>query len=284
MRRILALALLLALPSTGSAYDIAQLTKDVRAYQESMMKKLGDVTMEQEATISRPDKGSTTVHTKMYRKGLRWRNEGSMAMPGSNGDSGATMQTVQVFDGEEIWSVSMGMKMKLPRERAARQGSPAYWMDPAPGSKIAGEEKVAGHDCWIVEGPEAPADAGEMAGSMRTWIDKKTFVPVQTESEAAGHKIRAVFSDFRKVQGFDMPYQTEVFTDGTATMTAKVVKVETNQGLSDDLFDPAKLEGSEMGTMGATGMPKGMDMNAIMKQAEAMKKQMEEAQKQQGGE
>ena len=245
MRRILPLplVLLLAVPATTRAYDMVQLTQDAHAYHESMLRTVGDITIEQEASITAPGNGSATVKTTVYRKGPRWRREGSMTMAGSGNANNATVQAIQVFDGQDTWSWAKGVKVKLTPDQAAAasQGAPASWTEPAPGSKIVGEGKASGRDCWIVQGPDPSVNPAAAASPQRIWIDKKTFTYVQTESLASGKTIRAVFSDFRKVQGFEMPYRTDVLSDGRSTMIVQILRVATNQGLPEELFDPERL-------------------------------------------
>lgn len=282
MRTTLILAALLAAPLAASAYDIEQLRKDARAYHDGMMKKVVDMTIEQESSFTAPGRGSSSMKSTMYRKGDRWRNEGTMSM---GAGQGGTMDAITVFDGTDFWTVTMGMKMKVPADQAQGRGAPSYWTEPAPGSKVTGQDKVNGRDCWIVQGPDVPENPMAQTGPTLTWIDKKSFIWVQTETKLSGKTLRTTFSDFRKVEGYDLPYQIDVYSDGKLTMTSKIVKLETNKKLSDDLFDPAKLPGGEMPGMtpgGQPGMPSQADMDAILKQAEAMKKQMEAMQQQQG--
>jgi len=283
MRTILAFGLLLALPAAAAGYDIDQLAKDVRAHHQAMMKKMGDLAIEQEATFSAPGGEKSSVASKMFYKGDRWRTEGSIAMAAQGGQEGMDLDGIQVFDGQDLWSVAMGMKMKMPHGQAGG-GAQSFGMAPAPGSRIVGEEKVGGRDCWIVQGPAMSDNPMMKSASNRTWVDKKSFVWVQAVTEMNGNKTRAVFSDFRKVEGFEIPHLTEMYSGDKVTMTARIVKIATKQGLSDDLFDPAKLPGTEMshpmmgGRMGAEAMPAEIDMDAILKQAEEMKKRMEEMQ------
>ncbi len=281
MRTILTLAVLLATPLAAPAYDIEQLRKDARAFHDGMMKKVVDITMVQEAEFTAPGRdGAGTMKSTMYRKGDRWRTEGMMSMGGQG-----AIDTVTLFDGTDIWTVAMGMKTKIPADQVQGQAMASYWTEPAPGSRITGQDKVNGRDCWIVQGPDVPESSMTDMGPTLTWIDKKIFIGVQTETRMSGKTVRTTFSDFRTVDGYDLPHRIDVFSDGKPTMTSRIVKLETNRKLSDDLFDPAKLAGSGMPGMtpgGMPGMPSQADMDAIMKQAEAMKKQMEAMQKQQG--
>jgi hypothetical protein len=141
-----------------------------------------------------------------------------------------------------------------------------YWSEPPAGSKISGEETVDARECWIVESPATSV----VPSAPRTWIDKAEFVNVRSETVLSGKTIRTDFSDFRDVKGaLEIPYHADVYSNDQKTMTAEITKLETNTGLSADLFDPAKL-GTGPGT--ATPAMPGIDVNAIMKQAEEMQK------------
>ena len=68
-----------------------------------------------------------------------------------------------------------------------------------------------------------------------------------------GGKVRMMFSDFRPVAKWKIPYKTEILANGQVVATYVVLSVQTNTGLSDDLFtatsEPASgvvdQEGSE---------------------------------------
>jgi hypothetical protein len=280
MRMFVASCLLLALPAASPAYDIEQLRKDARAYHDAMMRKLGDLTIEQEAAFTAPDRADVTVRSTIFRKGNRWRTEGSMTAPAGSAGEGTGSSAIHLFDGTDLWSAAMGMKRRLPPGQTYGQGTPAYWTEPVPGSEIVGEETVAGRDCWIVLGPEPPPNPILEGTRARTWVDKKCFLTVQSESRMSGKTMRAVFSDFRRVEGYDLPYRTEVYSDGAKTLAAQVVSLAAGRGLSDDLFDAARLPGTEAG-----GGPGQGGLDAILQQVETVRKQTEEPQepqKQQG--
>jgi hypothetical protein len=55
--------------------------------------------------------------------------------------------------------------------------------------------------------------------------------------------MRMIFSDFRKIKdNWELAYKTEGFIDEVPMMTILLKSFETNQGLSDDLFDVDKVE------------------------------------------
>lgn len=259
MRTIATLAMLMLLAIPAHAYDIADLKRDMRAHIEKMMKDVGDVTLAQEATFEGGASSVSGMKATTYVKGERWRSEAMMKGSGKSPD----IEVITLFDGTDVWSVTMGMKHKLPAGSIGQSGATGLWNEIPENAEVIGEEKVGGRDAWKVR-YDAPKGAPGQ-GATTAWVDKTTFMPIQLETKSSGKPVRMVMSDFRKVKGYDVAHLTEMFTDGEKTMTMKVVKLETNKGLSDDLFDPGKLAGGE-----------GMDMNAMMKKAMEMQKQMEQ--------
>lgn len=254
-------------PRLAMAYDIEDLLRDGRAYHQTAQQSIGDMTVEQTASFTAPSGGDSTMKSVRYQKGDKWRQEADMAMAGMAQGPGGAIKTVTLFDGTDTWTLAMGMKTKLPKDAAQNSSSsPTYWSEPPAGSKISGEETVGGRECWIVELPPNPLTPS----APRMWVDKAKFVNVRSESVLSGKTMRTDFSDFRDVKGaLEIPYKADVYSNDQKTMTAEITKLETNTGLSDDLFDPSKL-GAGPGTA-APAMP-GIDMNAIMKQAEEMQK------------
>lgn len=255
MKRFLICATAMLVAAPAFAYTIEDLRRDAKAQWEKVQKDVGDLAIEQEATFN-VEGQSGGMKSKLFMRGKKWRMEGEM----SAGREGQSIETVTLFDGDDIWTVTMGMKSKLPKNAVGPGTAQSFWSEPAEGGEVVGEETVQGRACWKVQhkGDGAP---------VTTWFDKSNFMPVQMMTKMSGKELKTVFSDFRKVKGHEVPHMTEVFSEGKKTVTSKIIKVEPNASLSADLFDPEKLAGGE-----------GMDMNAIMKQAEEMKKKMMESQ------
>jgi outer membrane lipoprotein-sorting protein len=114
-----------------------------------------------------------------------------------------------------------------------------WWNFLSENAEITGTEKVGDRDCYIIKMKETDSSPYSML-----WLDKKDLILVKARSEiSGGEKVEMNFSDFRKIDG-DMlvPYQTEMFTGGKLMSTVKVLSVEVNQDLSDDLFDVQKAD------------------------------------------
>jgi outer membrane lipoprotein-sorting protein len=253
-------SILVLFSASSFAYDINDLIRDGRAYHERFQSDVGDMKMELEASFTAAAAGNASMNSIHYSKGVKWRMEADMNM----GESmGGAIHTVMLFDGENYWTLAMGMKTKLTKEQMQQQDQKtSYWNEPPEDSKIIGEESVSGRDCWIVEYPSTPV----MKSAPKYWIDKQRFVFVQTQTELSGEKIRAEYSDFRKVKDdYEIPHHIEMFSGDKQSMIADIKKIEIGAGLSDELFDPEKLGGAEMDI-------KNIDLEQLMKQAEEMKK------------
>jgi len=267
MRTFATAMLLMLFVTPALAYDMSDLRRDMHAHIDKMMKDVGDVTIQNEATFEGGAKGKpgmsgmTGMKATTYVKGTRWRTEATM----QGGDDAPSIEMTSMFDGEDMWTVMMGMKQKLPKGTLGQNGQAGMWSEFPENAKLVGEEQASGRAAWkVMYEPEKGGPRGG-EGPVTVWVDKSTFVPIQMESKSDGKPMRMVMSDFRKVKGYDYPYLTEMFSDGKKAMTMKVVKLETNKGISDDLFDPEKLGGGD-----------SMDMNAMMKKAMEMQKQMEQ--------
>jgi outer membrane lipoprotein-sorting protein len=268
--RLLTTIMMLALFAVPAhAYEIVNLRADMKAHIEKMLKEVGDVTIQQQATFEAGEAGMGGMTATTYVKGNRWRSDAKMK--GSRKGQDMEMDVTSLFDGTDMWSVTMGMKHKLPKGTMG-QGPQGLWNEIPENAKLLGAEQVSGRAAWKLQYEAAKGAPKSSEGVTTLWLDKSTYMPIQMEMDSFGKPVRMVMSDFRKVKGYDIAHLTEMFTDGKKSMTMKVLKLETNKGLSDDLFDPDQLAGGE-----------GMDMNDMMKKAMEMQKQME-AQTKKGGE
>jgi len=261
MRLTTAIVMLALFAAPAFAYDMADLRRDMHARVEKMMKEVGDVRLEQEGTLEGMESGPTEMKVTTYMRGALWRSEVQMS---GGGQSGA-VEITTLYDGTDTWSVTMGVKQKMPAGLIGQSGPTGFWNELPEDTRLLGEEKIGQRDAWKVE-HAAPRGTPQSNGAPTTlWIDKSTFIPIRMETESFGKPVRMVMSDFREVKGYPVAHLTEMFTGKQKTMTMKILKLETGKGLSDDLFDAEKLEGGE-----------GIDVNAMMKKALEMQKRAEQ--------
>lgn len=251
----------------ANATDLETLLTEARAYHTGKLDKINDMTLEYTGTVSDPRGEAANILSTLTRKGELWRMDAEIGMGGGeltvNGQKQSTdnmsMETTVLYDGKDVWTSVMGMKMKTPKDQAMEKMSfTQYWDEPPTGSTVLGEETVNGRNCYIVEHPKSEF----VEHPVKMWIDKEYFVNVQSETYASGKLMKTVFSDFKPIEGdYVIPYKSEVFSDGAKMVDVTITKVEVNKGVDDGLFDAAKLDGGSM----------DLDLQKLMKEAGKMK-------------
>lgn len=154
--------------------------------------------------------------------------------------------SVQVYDGKNGWKLRpyIGrhqVEPFTPRELAIAAGEQDLdgpLVDyVAKGTKVdkAGIEQVDGHEAYKLR-------LKLKSGQMRTlWIDAQTFLDLQyASSNPKGRKeqqIATVMSDYRTVQGLQIPFRLENHVGGVATPQRLLIEqVSVNAALADHLF------------------------------------------------
>jgi outer membrane lipoprotein-sorting protein len=240
MRKIiyitLAAALILSV-NPASAEDWAGLMGKIKAKYADFSKEITDMTIVQETATTAPN-GNVSGKTKLFRKDKKFRMETSMHVP----DAPQDMQTTVICDGKDTWMISPFMgKTKVPAKDAGQSSSSQNWWDIIPeNAKITGMENVSGKNCYVVE-----FTSGEKMPYTKMWIDENSLTMVKAET--AGGSTAWVLSDFKKIKGgWETGYKIETFMNGKLASTATITSLETNTGLSDDLFNADKVEGKSV--------------------------------------
>lgn len=96
--------------------------------------------------------------------------------------------------------------------------------------RLAGEEKLDGELCWVVEPVE------ETKGATKVYISKATGL--LRGMDAAG-EAKVVFDDYRSVQGVRIPHVMKV-KSGMLTVTMKTTKVLINEPIDEKLLERPK--------------------------------------------
>jgi outer membrane lipoprotein-sorting protein len=220
--------------------------------QAKIDKEVKDMTVVQETDLTQE---KMTTKMKMLKKGQKFRLEHKMQMPQEGempeGMGMAEMEFVIIYDGKDVWHISPFMgKRKLPKEEAKQYREENEWWDWLKEGAVVGSERASGRDCYVVDVQE-----GEDVPFTRLWLDKKSFNIVKGEMKTpTGEKMLMINSDFKKIKGdLEMSHKTEVYMEGTLISTTVMKSLEINKGLSDDLFDPDKVE------------VKGFDMQEMMR-------------------
>jgi len=153
-------------------------------------------------------------------------------------------ETIVIYDGKDTWKISPFMgKRKLSGEEGKQyQRARNWWELVSENAKIVGSEKVDKRECYVVE-----IEKGGEFPFTKVWLDKGNLILTKGESKGPkGKTIVWIHSDFRKIKGdWEMPYKTEMYMNGKLMSTSLVKSIDTNKGISDDLFDPDKVQVKE---------------------------------------
>jgi outer membrane lipoprotein-sorting protein len=258
------LACLAILPASSFAETWENLSKRMIASCTKYRQGLKDITWTTEMEVPSSE-GSFKTTSVLYGKGERFRVEVSMEGMEDAGVPAemAGMKTIVVGDGTNAWIVNPMMgKSQIPAEEGAKYRGQWSCADYMPiSAEIIGSEKVGGRDCYVLSVLDSSSDFAKL------WIDQKSFVLMKMEGKPQeGVASVIILSDYRKVLGdFEMPFKTEMYSGKDLISTAVVKSIAVNKGISDDLFDPDKIEA-----------PAGPDMKGMMDQMKKMKDKLKD--------
>jgi len=238
-------AILLLVIGQGFSQSVSEILKKAESNYKNFNQDFKDMAMIFDSKIYTPE-GEMTSEMKLFTKGEKSRSEIVMQFPESAGmpEGMGSMQTIVIFDGQDTWMISPFVgKMKLTdvqaEEQMQYQTGMNWWSSISDKAKYVGVERINNRECYVLE-IEAEGDSLYS----RVWVDKNNLFLVQTEAKIdSGETMRMIFSDFRKIKDeWELAYKTEGFIDEVPMMTILLKSFETNQGLSDDLFDVDKVE------------------------------------------
>jgi len=231
--------------SQGFSQSVSEILRKAESNYKNFNQDFKDMAMVFDAKMFTPE-GEMTSEMKLFTKGEKSRSEIVMQFPEAAGmpEGMGSMQTIIIFDGQDTWMISsFAGKKKLTTEQAEEQmqyqTGMNWWRSISDKAKYIGMERINNRECYVLE-----IEAGEDSLHSRIWVDKNNLFLVQTEGKSdSGETMRMIFSDFRKIKdNWELPYKTEGFLDEAQMMTILLKSFETNQGLSDDLFDVDKVE------------------------------------------
>jgi outer membrane lipoprotein-sorting protein len=236
---ILALSGLLLAADLAVTQDASSILSEAKKQYEAFMEKAKDLKTVSVMTIGTGDGAMTNTMTAYY-KGEKSRIESKMVMPETEGGSmsvGPT-ETVVLNDGANTWMASSFTPAKklMPSEAGDYYTEQQWWEAIPDSARIVGDEQYGGKDCEVVE-----IKAGKGAAPVKLWIDKSALVIVGGDGTFQGKRMRWVNSDFRQVEDREIPYKVDFYSGDKLVATLTLQSIETNTGLSDDLFDPKSL-------------------------------------------
>lgn len=161
------------------------------------------------------------------------------------------MEIVQAYDGTDAWMLNpmMGGKdpVKLTGEEAKdfteREFEDEFidYQKKGHEVKLLGKEEIDGVSCFKLELVKNKNNKGKDPVTEIHYIDSENYVPIVQVSyvrtgPAKGTEVRTFLSDYQEVQGFMLPFSTEVKTGGQTVQKMTFEKVELNSAINDQIF------------------------------------------------
>ncbi|MDD5088791.1 MAG: hypothetical protein PHI18_08340, partial [bacterium] len=233
-RLMMGLCLTVGIAGAGWAQDWPDALREAQAKCERQRGAIHDMTIVEDMAMT-SDEGEMKAEHTLYRQGERSRVEMTMHAPQAGiGD----LRTIVIDNGTDVWMFnSLTGKRKMSPEEASQRGEFRECWDFTPGnSTVVGSESVNGSECYLV-------DMTLDSVQHRLWLEQSTGRVIQGEAHDGDASVRWALSDFRAVFGdYEYPHKIELFDGGQTISTMIVKSIAVNTGLSDDLFDPDKVE------------------------------------------
>lgn len=199
---------------------------------EAKRENINDITVTREIKTFINDKPLEPSKETKIIKGNKWRQE--------YGDEKYRMITF--CDGKSVWMCSPLMRMVKMVDEEEAHGISSYWeIEPEridglieflkTEAQLLGKEKIGDKIGYKIK-------LGE-SGTNLYFDDEAAILKIEfSDTESS-----VIFSDFRELKGYGVfPYKTESFSKGKLYSIREVKDIKINQRISDDLFDPEKVE------------------------------------------
>ena len=235
---IVALVTLVLGVGQGFSANWSIILKQGKAKYAGFEKEVKDMTIVQEMRIIMSEQEMVSK-MKGLKKGKKSRMETTTEIPGMPKGMGGMEATI-ICDGKDAWMISslMGKRKLSGKEQKRYQPESNWWDSISEKAQIVGTEKVGKLKCYVVEIKDE-----RQSPFTKIWLDKKNLELIKSENKEEGKTVLMVFSDFKNIKGdWRKPYKTEMYMGGKLFSTFRVKSLEINKGLSDDLFDPDKVE------------------------------------------
>jgi outer membrane lipoprotein-sorting protein len=229
------LAALLGLSATAlMAEEWPSVLKDAQDKCQAQHALIHDMTLVQAITSATPNGDMNSMQT-LYERGEFSRME--MTMPTAPDDT-TKIKMIVISNSKEAYMFSpFTGKRKLPESETRQHNVDTECWDFTPtNSTIVGSDVAQGRDCYLVA-------LNKDSVQHKLWLDKTSLNVLQGISYSGPDSVRWVLSDFRPVIGdYQHPHRVEMYDGSQLISTMTVESIQVNTGLADDLFDPEKVE------------------------------------------
>jgi outer membrane lipoprotein-sorting protein len=217
-----------------AADDWKDIYSRIKKKYTNFEKEVKDIKLMQE-TNADYKKGNLTTKMDVMKKGVKFRVDALMNMPGMDKE----MKSTIIYDGKDTWMMSALMgKQKITGDiQSQYQPEKDWWGLLSKNAKVKGIEVIDKRKCYVIEfEKDSPFE--------RLWLDQENLVLIKGESEITqGQNMMWIYSDFKKIKDeWEFPYKTKIFVNDQLVSDVVIKSLEINTGLRDELFDPDKIE------------------------------------------
>ncbi len=214
------------LVETLNAITLDEIVKKMEEREKKLWEAKDVMTIMESGTVM-PTGERMKIKTISYKKGKKFRID--MENP-------FTGKMIMLFDGKDYWTISAMGKMKTTSMQEQTQVIQTYSKYIKNG-KLMGTETVEGRECYYIK--ITPTKDNPY---LAMWVDKEWLYPIKAKIQSPQGEMIVIAKDFREEKGIGMvPHIIETQGAGISNITV-IKEVKVNTGLSDDLFDPAKIE------------------------------------------
>lgn len=230
MNRAIALSILLVflLSSTCLAVSGKKIYENYLANEKKMEQKTDNLIIEAETSAA--DIISSTI---IYHKGKKSRTETTIISVPQNSPAGKKGdKTIIITNGETttIFSPVFGKQTTQSHNDEDEDQQPSK-------VELLGKEKISNIQCFKIKLYFPGYEESKIM-----WISADDYILVK-QTDLSEDSYTEINSDFKKINGFKVPFLTTIYEDNNLVETVKIKSAKTNTHIKDSLFDPNKITG-----------------------------------------
>lgn len=172
-------------------------------------------------------------HTIIYHQGTKSRTETTIVKAPLNSPAGKKGdKTIVINNGKTttIFSPIFGKQTTTNEDEEEENQTPSQ-------IDLIKKENVSGIECFKIKLSFSDYDESKIL-----WISASDYILVK-QTELSEESYTEINSDFRKVNGFRVPFLTKTYEGDNLMETIQIKSAKTNANISSALFDPDKVTG-----------------------------------------
>ncbi|MFC1560153.1 hypothetical protein ACFL4F_03510 [Candidatus Margulisiibacteriota bacterium] len=241
---LLTLTVFVGIVSSSYSATFQGLKKTAKAKQEKFLKSIKDLYLDQIVTFQ----SERASRMKYFIKGDAYRMDSILG----------AMTLTRIIKGNVRFDIGILGVQEGPATQEDKDTIKTLVMinrsfgamDGIDKAKYVGKEKVGGRKCNIYEGSVKKDIAKGGTIKAKIWVDPKTATVIKakntsTSKDGKSGSITWIYSDFKKVKGFEIPYKTKIYMYQPIPHIYSVNSLKVDKGIANSEFDADKVMAAE---------------------------------------